>query len=76
MLIALDDETEKTLRRLAKEKYGDKKGAISEMVKESIEKITKEQEWQKARDGLFASMEKGYNLGTKGKAFTRDEMYD
>ncbi len=48
MLIALDTETEKLLRKLAKEKYGGKKGAISEVVRESIQKIAEGEKWKKS----------------------------
>ncbi len=77
VLIALDDETEKALRCLAKHRHGDKKGALSQTATEAVQKLVKEDEWKKARDELLASMEKGYNFGIKGKVYkNRDEIYD
>ena len=36
----------------------------------------KKEKREKAMKALFAAMDKGYNLGTKGKAFSRDQFYD
>ena len=37
----MDEEHEKLLRKLAKEKYSSKKGSISEVVKEALEGLAK-----------------------------------
>lgn len=39
VMIALDDEYEAYLRKLAQEKYGGKKGALTEVVKEALDKL-------------------------------------
>ena len=38
-MIALDDEYEKLLRMFAQEKYGGKKGSLSEVVQEALDRM-------------------------------------
>jgi hypothetical protein len=75
--LSLDDDHETLLRQLAAEKYGSKKGSLSEVVMAAIDELAKENEKLRAKTRIIERMEKGYNLGFKGKAYTtRDELYD
>lgn len=75
--LSLDEDHEAILRQIAVEKYGSKKGSLSEAVMAAIDELAKENKKLAAKAKLLESMEKGYNLGFKGKAYsTRDELYD
>jgi hypothetical protein len=75
--LSLDDDHEAMLRQIAQEKYGSKKGSLSEAVMDAIDKLAKENKKLRAKGKLIESMEKGYKLGFKGKAYSsRDELYD
>ncbi len=68
VLISLDDKTEKMLRKLAKERYGGKKGSLSEAVTgaivDSYENSVKKR--REAVAELVRIMKKGIDLGLKG----------
>jgi DNA invertase Pin-like site-specific DNA recombinase len=75
--ISIDDDHEAMLRRIAAERYGAKKGSISEAVMAAIDELEKKSKKERAKAKLIESMEKGYDLGFKGRAYkTRDELYD
>lgn len=78
VLVVLDDEKERLLRELAREKYNGKKGAISATVAEGIEALAKKDKRFKAIENQLALMEKGFDFGLKNKkAYTkRSEIYD
>ncbi len=73
VMIALDDEYEKLLRRLAQEKYGGKKGSLSEVVKEALDKLKSDRDLVKER--LKRRLTEGISF--KYKMYKkRDEIYD
>ena len=73
--IALDDEREKKLRRLAKEKYNGGKGSIAKVLKEGLDKVVAESKRERARKRLIELMEKGFDSG--GWLFKkRADLYD
>jgi len=75
MTISLKKEDEEALRKLAKLKYGDKKGAIAKVIAEAVKRELTGQEQENARRRAIEIMEKGWNLkGWKYKG--RDEFYD
>ncbi len=75
--ISLDKEYEELLRRLAKERHGTKKGAISETVEDALDQLKEREEKESLRKKFFDTIEKGINLGFKGKLYTRrSELYD
>lgn len=75
MTISLKKEDEEAVRKLAKLKYGDTKGAIARVISEAVQKELEEQEQEKARQRAMAIMRKGLHLG--GWKYTgRDEFYD
>ncbi len=79
VLVSLDGEDEKLLRRLALERYGGRRGAIREIVAEGIREVASKDERRAAVRRLLSSMKEGFNLGLKGdqKPYrTRDELYD
>ncbi len=77
VLVSLDDEHEAVLRRLAQEKYGSKKGAVSNVVQDALDKTKDISEKEQAKKRLNQLMETGINLGFKGKIYeSRDELYD
>ena len=76
VLISLDDEHEAFLRHLAREK-GMKKGAISEVVQNALDELKEKEKKELAKKQFRQTIEKGINLGFKGKvSTTRDELYD
>lgn len=78
LLISLDDRREKTLRELAKEMHGGKKGSISETVAEGIDALAKNKRRLRALKHQLALMEKGFVSGLKSKKVyeKRSEIYD
>ncbi|HIH16619.1 MAG TPA: hypothetical protein HA252_04410 [Candidatus Diapherotrites archaeon] len=75
LTISLDKDTEAKLRRLADERHGGKKGSLSKVIGEALEKLEVESERKRAVDFLIAEMEKGYSLG--GITIKdRSELYD
>lgn len=78
MMISLDDVQEMKLRELAKEKYGDKKGSISEFVSDAIDLAEKEEKRMHAVKRTLARMKKGFDFGLNGRRAyrSRDEIYD
>lgn len=74
VMIALDDEYEGLLRKLAQEKYGGKKGSLTEIVQEALSKLREIDRQQELSD--FAEMLKK-GLKFKYKMYTkRSEIYD
>ncbi|MFP3950228.1 MAG: hypothetical protein ACLFUZ_04020 [Candidatus Micrarchaeia archaeon] len=56
--ISLDDEDEAKLRRLAQEKYGGKKGSLSEIVSEALEGMEKKSKTE-IKEEFFRKLEEG-----------------
>lgn len=76
VLVSLDEEHEAFLRRIAQEKGG-KKGVISEVVQEALNELKQKDKKERARKQFLQTIEKGINLGFKGKVYeNRDEIYD
>ncbi len=72
--ISLDDEDEAKLRKLAQEKYGGKKGSLSEAVSEAIENMEKQSK-DELKDEFFRKLEEGISF--KYKMYQRRaEIYD
>jgi len=81
VLISLDDKTEKMLRELAREKYGGKKGSLSEAATDAISSLyasSGEAKRQESLAELVKIMKKGIDLGLKGKPpyVKREELYE
>ena len=80
VLISLNDEKEKKLRRLAKKLYSGKKGSLSNTVSDSISLLysTNFMRRKKATfQRLVKTMEQGYRIGFAGKKAyeKREELY-
>ena len=75
MTIALNDQDEAKLRRLAKERFNGRKGSMAKTVSEGLKKLDAEDERELARQRFIERMKKGFNLGIK-KMPSRDELYD
>lgn len=74
VMIALEDEYEELLRRLAQEKYGGKKGSLTEIVQDALDKM-KEEDRKKSVETLVKRLKTGLNF--KYKMYkTRSEIYD
>ncbi len=71
----MDGETETLLRRLAKERHQDAKGAMAKTVKEGLEGLDQDSARKKAWQRILARIKKGYYLGGL-KIKSRDELYD
>ena len=77
VLVSLDDEHEELLRTLTKERYGGKKGSMSKVVQAALDELKKNAKRETAKKKLLQMLEKGLDLGFKGKAYeSRDELYD
>lgn len=75
--ISLGEGYEELLRRLAKERHGTKKGAISETVQDALDQLKENEEKETLRKKFFDTLEKGINLGFNGKLYSkRSELYD
>lgn len=75
VMLSIDEETEKLLRRLAHVRYGGKKGAISKVVSEALQKYDGDDENEKLRKRFFARMQKGLSFEYKMYGH-RSEIYD
>ncbi|MFZ3122384.1 MAG: type II toxin-antitoxin system CcdA family antitoxin [Thermodesulfovibrionales bacterium] len=51
--------------------------SLSDLLRETLaEKVKEKTGYQRAKDRQIALMEKGFNLGTKGKAVSREELHE
>lgn len=73
VLVSLDEETVKKLRKLAMDGKQMKRGAISTTVKEGIELVEKERKRQKAWERLFELSKNAPKWGIK--SFKREDAY-
>jgi len=65
------------LRNIAQKKYDSKKGSISTIIKEALNELKTKEKREHAKRQFLETIEKGINLGFKGKAYTkREEIYD
>ena len=78
IFISLDDSSEGFLRRFALERFGAKKGAISKTVTAALIALKQNEGREKAVARLLSSMEKGVDLGLRGRKIysERGELYD
>ncbi len=75
LTISLDKGTEAKLRRLASERHKGKKGSLSKVIGEALEKLEAERERERAMKELFALADKGFPMG-KLLYKHRSELYD
>lgn len=73
--VSVTDRTESSIRRMAKEKFEGRKGALGKVIDEAIEKIEKEDERLEARKQMLKMMEKGFDMG-KILYKERGELYE
>lgn len=74
VMIALDDEYENLLRRLAQERHGGKKGSLSEVVKEALANLGDEKR-EVQRQEFIERLRKGFDF--KYRMYRqRSEIYD
>lgn len=68
----------KSLLKQAKILAAQEDKSLSELIRETLsKKVQEESEYEDAKKRQIAAMEKGFNLGTKGKMkFLRDELYE
>ncbi|MBU0591755.1 hypothetical protein KKF81_06895 [Candidatus Micrarchaeota archaeon] len=73
VMIVLDDEHEALLRRLAQEKYHGKKGSLSDVVEEALDKLKSDKDAIKERlkKRLTEGIDFEYEMYKK-----RSEIYD
>ena len=78
VLISLDSDQELLLRRLAREWYGGKKGALSKVVHFGLGELAKKDHKRMAAQHQIALMKKGFDLGLhKKRAYVqRSDIYD
>jgi predicted transcriptional regulator len=75
MTISLKEDKEQRLRALAKQKYGPRKGALSQTIEDLLELDEKEARRRRAIQSFLARGKKGYHLG-KIAVKHRSELYD
>ncbi|HLC71171.1 MAG TPA: ribbon-helix-helix domain-containing protein [Candidatus Nanoarchaeia archaeon] len=79
IMISVDDEKEKEIRKYAQEVYGGKKGSLSEFISQAVTNyilsIKKEYERKAAHKRLIERMKKGLDIGYTGYK-TRSELYE
>ena len=75
VLVSLDEKHESTLRQLAQEKYGSKKGSVSAVVQEAIDTIKTENQIQFAKELLKKRLKEGIEFRYKMYQ-KRSEIYD
>lgn len=73
--LGLSDSGESRLRRLAKKRYGNKKGALSLIVEDGLVQLEENHDRERARERLIANMENGFDGGA-WKFKNRSELYD
>ncbi len=77
VLLSLGAEDEALLRRLAREKFEGKKGALSEVVSEAVHELARKDARMKSAKSLIEKARRGFDLGLgKRKVYeSRDELY-
>ena len=75
VMLSIDEDTEKLLRRMAHKRYGGKKGALSKVASEAIRRYNDDSE-EKQREEFFAMLRKGQDLGGYKMYKNRSELYD
>ncbi|HZX19545.1 MAG TPA: hypothetical protein VFF13_00860 [archaeon] len=73
--VSLEDKDELVLRRLASEKYKNKKGSLAKVIGESVTNLAGKGARNRAMARQFDLMEKGFDFG-KTKEIKREEIYD
>ncbi len=73
--LSLEKKDELKLRMLAQEKYMGKKGSLSKIISEGLNKLEENSSRERAVNNLIQRMNKGFNLG-KIKIKHRSELYD
>lgn len=78
VFISLDEESEGLLRRLAREDYGGKKGAIRVVVSDALHELAFKKRRLRAARRQLDLMDAGFDFGLKGRKpyQKRGEIYD
>lgn len=63
LTMSFEKEDEERIRRLAKEKYGGRKGSLSRVVNEGMSHLEEESRKERARQSLLRKLEKGFDMG-------------
>jgi len=75
VMLSIDEETDKLLRRLAHKRFGGRKGALSKVVTEALQKYSVDDE-DKVREEFYAMLRKGFDSGGYKMYRHRSEIYD
>ncbi len=70
LTLSMKTEDEQLLRKLAKERYGETKGAMSRVVTDALKKV------EHTEEAWITYARKGVRLGTIDLNKLREEMYD
>jgi len=73
--LALDEDTEKALRRIAKERFHGGKGSMAKVVRLGVEKMKDENSRERAVKRLKEQMDRGFD-GGKILYKHRSELYE
>ena len=76
VIISMSEEDEKLMRRLAKRKFGGKKGSLSKVMSEALHKYNQNDERKKEIDDFIENYAGKLNLGGYKMYKHRDEIYD
>ncbi len=75
LTISVSEDVERKIRKLAKEKFGGKKGSIAKVISEAVEKQTVSKEQEELRKKALEMLEKGWDMG-KILYKKREELYE
>ncbi len=77
VLLKMDDQHEKKLRQMAKEKFGGKKGSITKVVESLLDAETekKNKKVKEALERIHEIVMKNKKKAKIGYKFNRDEIY-
>jgi hypothetical protein len=73
--ISLEEENERLLRKLAKEKYNNKKGALAKVISEALKSLAAKSRKKRAMERQFKWMDKGFEMG-RILVKKREDIYD
>ncbi len=78
LVVSLDAKQDELVRRLAREKFGGKRGSLKALVLAGVEKIAAEDDRETRVKAVIARMRKGFDFGPVGmeKAYeSRADIY-
>ena len=76
MTLSLPEPTDRKLRGMAERKFGGRKGAISKVIVELVDRAQEQIEQEEISRRAVERLREGMPLGFRGRKITRDEMHE